>query len=90
MDVGAAAHGSRDLRCIEVVELVTEYLEGALPGDDVVRLERHLRACDGCAAYVEQFRQLIQTAGHLEPEAVPPEAMERLLHVYREFKGTDR
>jgi anti-sigma factor RsiW len=69
---------------------VTEYLEGALPADDVARFEYHLAACDGCDMYVHQFRELIRAAGRLEPEAVSPEALERLLGVYRAFKQTGR
>ncbi len=90
MEARGTGPESRGIDCIELVELVTEYLEGTLPADDVARLEGHLAGCDGCDTYVEQFRQLIRAAGHLEPEAVPPEAMERLLRVYREFKGTSR
>jgi anti-sigma factor RsiW len=52
-----------DLACIDAVELVTEYLEGALPAEDVGRLERHLETCPGCAEYVDQMRAL---AGSLE------------------------
>lgn len=89
-EAGGAAQESRDIACIELVELVTEYLEGALPADDVARFERHLAACDECATYVQQFRELIRAAGRLEPEAVSQEALERLLGVYREFRQTGR
>ncbi len=47
------------LDCIELVELVTEYLDGALEPAERDRLERHLAACDGCTAYVAQFRATI-------------------------------
>ena len=75
------------LDCIELVELVTEYFDGALEAGERARLERHLADCDGCTTYVEQFRETIRATGHLEPEGVAPDAIERLLRVYREFRA---
>lgn len=74
------------MRCDELVELVTDYLEGMLEPDEQARLEWHLAACDGCDFYIEQFRHTIAATGRLEPEAVPDEAVERLLEVYRRYK----
>jgi predicted anti-sigma-YlaC factor YlaD len=75
------------LRCREVVELVTDYLEDALAPEDAVRLEGHLAQCDPCVRYVEQVRQTIRAAGVVEPEAVPPDVLDRLLVAYRELRG---
>ena len=72
-----------DLACREVVELVTDYLEGALDGRDRERFERHLGGCDGCAAYLEQMRVTLRVAGRLEPEAIDPAFRERLLVAFR-------
>ena len=47
-----------DLACINVVELVTDYLEGALPAVEARRLERHLATCPGCTEYLEQLRAI--------------------------------
>src|SRR6266567_1374525 len=73
------------LACIEFVELVTAYLDGALDPGEMARAERHLGGCDGCTTYLEQFRAMIQASGHMPPEPVPPEVVDRLLAVYREF-----
>jgi anti-sigma factor RsiW len=72
-----------DLACREVVELVTDYLEGALDGRDRERFERHLGGCDGCAAYLEQMRVTLRVAGRIEPEAIDPVFRERLLQAFR-------
>ena len=72
-----------DLACREVVELVTDYLEGALDGRDRERFERHLGGCDGCAAYLEQMRVTLRVAGRIEPEAVDPVFRERLIQAFR-------
>jgi len=41
------------LTCHEVVEIVTDYLEGALTPDVEERVEAHLALCDGCARYLD-------------------------------------
>jgi anti-sigma factor RsiW len=73
------------LACIEFVQLVTEYLDGVLEPGEVRRVAVHLGGCDGCTTYLEQFKVTIQAAGHLPPEPVPPEVVDRLLAVYREI-----
>src|SRR5947209_5607491 len=47
----------RELACAEVVEVITDYLEGRLSARDRRRFEAHLTGCDGCDAYLEQMRQ---------------------------------
>jgi anti-sigma factor RsiW len=51
--------------CADVVELVTEYLEGRLPDSERRRVDEHLTECDGCTAYVEQMRTTIAVSGQL-------------------------
>jgi anti-sigma factor RsiW len=74
---------SEQLSCQELVELVTDYLEGALTEDDRRRFEDHLATCDGCRAYLDQMRVTIRVAGELTPEDFPPEAERALLEAFR-------
>jgi anti-sigma factor RsiW len=74
------------LACIELVELMTDYLEGELPARDRRRFEAHLTGCDGCDAYLEQMRQTIALTGRLRVEDVPPELEERLLLAFQGWK----
>jgi anti-sigma factor RsiW len=76
------------LSCQELVELVTAYLEGALPPGDRARFEEHIGGCDGCDRYVEQMRTTIRLTGKLTPEAVPPEAERALLSAFRSWAGS--
>lgn len=78
-----------EMTCRELVELVTEYLEGTLPPAERARFEAHLRECDGCTTYLEQMRQLIAALGRLAEEAIPEEARRRLLQAFRDWKGTE-
>jgi len=73
--------------CQEVVELVTDYVEGALDREGTTLVEQHLNFCDGCDWYVEQIRTTIRTVGRIRAEeAVPEEAKARLLSAFREFR----
>jgi anti-sigma factor RsiW len=72
--------------CAEVVELVTDYLEGALPADEAALFEQHLNFCDGCVWYVDQLRTTVAAAGRVEEEDLPAETRERLLAAFRDWR----
>lgn len=71
------------LACAELVELITDYLEGELPARDRKRFEAHLTGCDGCDAYLDQMRRTIETTGRLREEDIPPALEERLLVAFQ-------
>ena len=75
-----------ELVCQELVELVTDYLEGALSERDRARFEDHLRRCEGCQAYLEQMRATIRLAGRLTPDSLAPAMRDRLLGAFRDWK----
>ena len=77
----------RDIVCQQAVELVTDYLEGALSRRDRRRFEAHVRACPNCAAYLEQIRTTIHLAGAIEPEHLTPEARRDLTELYRRWQS---
>ena len=75
------------LSCRELVELVTDYLEGALPDEERARFEDHVDRCGGCKAYLEQIRQMIDALGHLPDEALTPDAERVLLEAFRGWRS---
>jgi anti-sigma factor RsiW len=75
-----------ELSCKELVELVTEYFEGALPPADRARFEEHLGSCGYCRLYLEQMRQSINLLGGLTEDSVPPAAKDDLLRAFRDWK----
>ena len=78
---------SGDLTCQELVELVTAYLDDALPPEERERFDRHIRACPGCDAYVEQIRETTRLTGELPTEAsLPPDARDALLAQFRNWQ----
>jgi predicted anti-sigma-YlaC factor YlaD len=79
------------ISCREVVEIVTDYLEGALAPDDLARLEAHLAACDPCRVYIEQIRttQRLAAAAEAEAELARRPDRDALLAAFREFRRPD-
>jgi predicted anti-sigma-YlaC factor YlaD len=74
------------LTCKEVVEIVTDYLEGALSPEDRARFDQHLAVCDGCTYYVEQMRETIRLSGMVTEEQIPVTQRERLREAFRDWK----
>jgi anti-sigma factor RsiW len=74
------------LSCQELVELVTDYLEGALGARDLSAFERHLAGCDGCTEYVEQLRATVRATGMLTIDDFSSEAETALLQAFRDWK----
>ena len=75
---------SPETDCDEVVELVTEYLDGALDEHTRQRVEQHIEEdCDGCRRYLHQIEQTISSLGELPPENLPADAREALLTAFR-------
>jgi anti-sigma factor RsiW len=75
------------VNCNELVELITDYLEGAMPQRERDRVDEHLATCDGCTTYLEQFRTTIMLTGLLREEHVPAAAREALIGVFRAWRS---
>ncbi len=76
----------KDIVCRQAVELVTDYLEGALTAKDRARLEAHLGACTHCHEYFEQMRVTIRLMGRVEPESLTRAAREDLSALFRRWQ----
>ena len=74
------------LSCQELVELVTDYFEDALPAPERARFDAHIAGCDGCTAYLEQMRTTIALTGRLRTDEVPAESVEPLLAAFRDWR----
>jgi anti-sigma factor RsiW len=76
-----------DMACQELVELVTDYLEDRMSASERIRFETHLAECSGCRTYLAQMRLTLRALGTLSEDTIEAEARERLLDVYRAWKG---
>jgi anti-sigma factor RsiW len=76
-----------DISCRELVELVSDYFEGALTASDRARLESHVARCGNCAAYVRQMRETITLMGRLPAQTLSVETEGQLRVAFREWKA---
>ena len=74
------------MACAELVEVITDYLEGTLPEKDRQRFEAHLDECPFCVTYLEQMRETIDALGGLSEESLSPETQEQLLEAFRGWR----
>ena len=75
------------LSCRELVELVTDYLEGALSEEERLRFDEHIGRCQGCRVYVEQLRETILVVGRLSEDSLSPDAERELLEAFRGWRS---
>jgi anti-sigma factor RsiW len=75
-----------ELTCQELVELVTDYFEGALSARDRARFERHIAGCADCTTYLDQMHITIRALGRLPQETVSPAARDALLGAFHQWK----
>ena len=75
------------LSCRELVELVTDYFEGALSEEERLRFDEHIGTCQGCRIYLEQMRQTIAVVGRLSEESLAPDAERELLEAFRGWRS---
>ena len=79
--------GRGDLVCLRVVEMVTDYLEGALSRSERRRFEKHLAGCPHCTEYLAQIRESIRLAGRVTPEDLTPRMRDDLTDLYRRWRS---
>jgi anti-sigma factor (TIGR02949 family) len=76
-----------EFSCQEMIEVVTNYLDNALPPDERQRFERHLSYCAGCGTYVDQMRETIRQTGMVpREESLPPALREEIVAQFRNWK----
>lgn len=83
-DLAAAAGETPMLRCRDIVELLGDYLDGALPPATGEALRAHLADCSDCTAFINTYRGTVRAARYLREEQIPPQLRERLLAFLRQ------
>jgi anti-sigma factor RsiW len=79
---------ARPLMCRDLVELVTDYLDGALAPATHAAVDQHLRGCPGCTEYVNQIRATTRHLGALPPQPLDPQVCDRLRVAFRGWAAT--
>jgi len=77
-----------EVTCHEFVELVTDYLEGALPEGRADLVEEHLVLCVACKAYLDQLEATVSALPDaVRDEPVPDATNQALLSAFRNWKA---
>lgn len=76
-----------EMSCREIVDAITAYIEKTMPPAEVRRFDAHLAECSYCVAYVEQMRETIGALGRVDEETLSPEAREKLLEGFRDWRS---
>lgn len=75
-----------DLTCRQIIDLVTDYLEGGLGREERLNFERHLVWCSWCRDYLDHMRKTIELTGRPDPTEPPSPLREELVEVFRDWK----
>ena len=76
------------MTCREIVELMTDYLDGALSAGDRAKFELHMEGCDGCRAYLAQLRATRMLMGRLADEPIPAPLRAELMNAFRSWRSS--
>jgi anti-sigma factor RsiW len=77
------------LACRQMVELITDYLEGDLSRSDRKRFEAHLAGCEHCTEYLEQMRATIRLSGRLAVEDMTPQMRREFSELYERWRDQE-
>jgi anti-sigma factor RsiW len=79
-----------DVACRELLERITDLLDGRLTDDEQAAVAAHLAECPGCVAALDQFRRTIGVLGRLGEQDVrdlEPDVLDGLLEAFRHRSG---
>lgn len=62
------------IRCIEVLELLSDYLDGEVSSEDRARIEAHLRGCDQCERFGGHMASVVKSLRETLKEPEPLDA----------------
>jgi predicted anti-sigma-YlaC factor YlaD len=79
-----------ELTCKELVEVVTDYLEGGMPPERRLLFEEHVAFCSWCHTYLDQMRETIRITGTLTEDDLSPETRDALLETFRDWNAQSR
>jgi|GraSoiStandDraft_41_1057321.scaffolds.fasta_scaffold900303_3 predicted anti-sigma-YlaC factor YlaD len=80
----------QEITCKELVEVVTDYLEGRMPAERRLLFEEHVAFCSWCRTYLDQMRETIRITGTLTEDDLSPETRDALLEAFRNWNAQSR
>jgi anti-sigma factor RsiW len=82
-----ASEALQPLTCQDLVELVTDYLEGALSDVDRARFEEHIDLCPMCQVHLAQLRMTIRQLGQLRERDIDPAVLAEMQQRFRDWNA---
>lgn len=76
-----------ELVCQEIVELVSDYIDGGLSRSQRRRFEAHLAGCEHCTEYLAQMRETIRLTGRLRVGDLTPQMRDEFAELYRRWRA---
>lgn len=64
--------------CHEIVELLSDYVDGEMDEETRARLDEHLEDCPPCLRFLDTFREMIRATHRVRCEEMPAELRDRL------------
>ena len=61
------------------MDLLADYVDGALPSAQAKALEWHIESCPPCVAFVNTYKGTVDAAKRLRQATLPPELRDRLI-----------
>jgi anti-sigma factor RsiW len=83
-----ASEALQPLTCQDLVELVTEYLEGALSDVDRARFDEHIELCPMCQVHLEQLRVTVRELGQLREHDIDPDILVEMQERFRDWRAS--
>ena len=78
----------KDIACVSGVELLMEYLEGALPPAVRAQLDAHVAACQRCVAFIESYRETPRLIREATDASLPEDVRQSLTAFLRSQRNT--
>jgi anti-sigma factor RsiW len=60
-----------DRRCRRIFALLSDYLNAELPVENCRELERHLKGCEPCIAYLESLKNTVEACRRYQIREIP-------------------
>jgi predicted anti-sigma-YlaC factor YlaD len=82
--------GPTEIECRQIAELLSDYLDGTLPGRTRELIDFHIDGCPPCVAFINTYRGTIEAARNLAETPIPPELKKRLVAVLKSDRAPQR
>ena len=81
------AHEHGSTACRELLERLSEYLDGELDEAACAEIESHMADCEPCVAFLRSLRHTVAQIGSLPQPRLPEDVKRACAEAYEKFLG---